>query len=75
MSLYNYFFAQTTQNVRIFPMSHPDISHSDSHHDEPDAQSHSEPNPADSKADAIAAFFIIAIAVSGILFFISQQYR
>lgn len=32
-----------------------------------------EPNPADSRADALAAFFAIAIAVCGALFFISQQ--
>jgi hypothetical protein len=44
-----------------------------SHHDEINAQSQSEPNPADSRADAVAAFFAIAIAVSGVLYFISQQ--
>jgi hypothetical protein len=43
-----------------------------SHHDNHEADSF-EPNPADSRADAIAAFFAIAIAVSGVLFFISQQ--
>jgi hypothetical protein len=42
-----------------------------SHHD-PNADNY-EPDPADSRADAIAAFFAIAIAVSGVLFFISQQ--
>jgi hypothetical protein len=45
-----------------------------SHHEELDMQSPStEPNPADSRADAIAAFCAIAIAVSGVLYFISQQ--
>lgn len=43
-----------------------------SHHDNHQADSF-EPDPADSRADAIAAFFAIAIAVSGVLFFISQQ--
>ena len=32
-----------------------------------------EPDPADSRADAIAAFCAIAIAVCGVLYFISQQ--
>ncbi len=32
-----------------------------------------EPDPRDSRADAIAAFCAIAIAVTGILYFISQQ--
>lgn len=44
-----------------------------SHHDQHHADNTHEPNPADSRADAIAAFFAIAIAVSGVLFFISQQ--
>ncbi|MES2626992.1 MAG: hypothetical protein V4628_17020 [Pseudomonadota bacterium] len=44
-----------------------------SHHDDSTANLQSEPNPADSKADAIAAFCAIAIAVTGILYFISQQ--
>jgi hypothetical protein len=45
-----------------------------SHHDNHNAaDSLHEPNPADSRADAIAAFFAIAIAVCGVLFFISQQ--
>jgi hypothetical protein len=46
-----------------------------SHHDNHDVhQADSfEPDPADSRADAVAAFFAIAIAVSGVLFFISQQ--
>jgi hypothetical protein len=44
-----------------------------SHHDNHQADSLHEPDPADSRADAIAAFFAIAIAVSGVLFFISQQ--
>jgi hypothetical protein len=43
-----------------------------SQHDNHQADSF-EPDPADSRADAIAAFFAIAIAVSGVLFFISQQ--
>lgn len=34
---------------------------------------HTDPDPADSRADAIAAFCAIAIAVCGILYFISQQ--
>lgn len=47
-----------------------------SHHDQ--NQPHQpeltmEPDPADSKADAIAAFCAIAIAVCGVLYFISQQ--
>lgn len=32
-----------------------------------------EPNPADARADTIAAFFAIAIAVCGVVYFISQQ--
>ena len=44
-----------------------------SHHDNHHANNVHEPDPADSRADAIAAFFAIAIAVSGVLFFISQQ--
>lgn len=45
-----------------------------SHHDNHNATDNlNEPNPADSRADAIAAFFAITIAVSGVLFFISQQ--
>lgn len=46
------------------------MSHHD-HHASNDV--HHEPDPRDSKADAVAAFCAIAIAVSGILFFISQQ--
>lgn len=42
-----------------------------SHHDNHDVQH--DPDPRDSKADAIAAFCAIAIAVTGILYFISQQ--
>jgi hypothetical protein len=42
-----------------------------SHHDHHDVQP--EPDPRDSSADAIAAFFAIAIAVTGVLYFISQQ--
>ncbi len=34
---------------------------------------HHEPDPRDSTADAIAAFCALAIAVTGILYFISQQ--
>lgn len=44
-----------------------------SHHDHQHADSVREPDPADSRADAIAAFFAIAIAVTGVLYFISQQ--
>ncbi len=44
-----------------------------SHHDNHPADSFHEPDPADSRADAFAAFFAIAIAVCGVLFFISQQ--
>jgi hypothetical protein len=46
-----------------------------SHHDHHDSQSHTavEPSPADSKADAVAAFFAVAIAVAGVLYFISQH--
>jgi hypothetical protein len=46
-----------------------------SHHDNHQAPQTDtfEPDPADSRADAVAAFFAIAIAVSGVLFFISQQ--
>lgn len=43
-----------------------------SHHDNHQTDSF-EPDPADSRADAVAAFFAIAIAVCGVLFFISQQ--
>jgi hypothetical protein len=43
-----------------------------SHHDHPADTAH-EPDPTDSRADAIAAFFAIAIAVVGVLYFISQQ--
>jgi len=46
-------------------MSHQEHSH--------DAADHRDPDPADSRADAIAAFMAIAIAVTGVLFFISQQ--
>lgn len=46
------------------------MSHHDHAHDANPAQ---EPDPRDSRADAVAAFFAIAIAVCGILFFISQQ--
>jgi hypothetical protein len=42
-----------------------------SHHDH--SEVHHEPDPRDSKADAIAAFCAIAIAVCGFLYFISQQ--
>ena len=44
-----------------------------SQHEHHDVQQHIEPDPADSRADAIAIFCIIAIAVCGVLFFISQQ--
>jgi hypothetical protein len=44
-----------------------------SHHEHGDTELAREPDPADSRADAIAAFFAIAIAVCGVLFFISQQ--
>jgi hypothetical protein len=66
MSLYNYLFPITDRcKLSDIPMRH---------HDELNVQSPSnEPNPADSRADAIAAFFAIAIAVSGVLYFISQQ--
>lgn len=47
------------------------MSHHDQHTDGQDVQR--DPDPADSKADAIAAFLCIAIAVTGVLFFISQQ--
>lgn len=43
-----------------------------SHHDQHSEVRH-EPDPRDSKADAIAAFCAIAIAVCGFLYFISQQ--
>lgn len=46
------------------------MSHHDHSHDSSPAR---EPDPRDSRADAIAAFCAIAIAVSGILYFISQQ--
>jgi hypothetical protein len=58
------FKLQTVKKLPDIPMSH---------HDEINAQSQSEPNPADSRADAIAAFCAIAIAVTGVLYFISQQ--
>jgi hypothetical protein len=44
-----------------------------SHSDESNIQPQSEPSPADSRADAVAAFCAIAIAVSGVLYFIAQQ--
>jgi hypothetical protein len=65
MSLYNYFF--DNKLLKKFPGSLM------SHHDELNVQSQSEPDPADSRADAIAAFCAIAIAVTGVLYFISQQ--
>jgi hypothetical protein len=43
-----------------------------SHHDH-HPEHHIDPDPADSRADAIAAFFAITIAVCGVLFYISQQ--
>jgi len=43
-----------------------------SHHDHHEAI-HQDPDPADSRADTVAAFFAIAIAVCGVLFFISQH--
>ncbi len=48
-------------------MSHHD-HHADSHVDV-----QREPDPADSRADAVAAFFAVAIAVTGLLYFISQH--
>ena len=45
------------------------MSHHDHHQDV-----HQDPDPADSRADTIAAFFAIAIAVCGVLFFISQHF-
>jgi hypothetical protein len=47
------------------------MSHHDHHdtHQEPQR----DPDPADSRADTIAAFCAIAIAVTGVLYFISQQ--
>lgn len=48
------------------------MSHHD-HHAEDQLDLSNEPDPADSKADAIAAFFAIMIAVCGVLFFISQH--
>lgn len=48
------------------------MSHHDHHHAH-HADGLHEPDPADSRADAIAAFFAIAIAVCGVLYFISQQ--
>lgn len=42
-------------------------------HQEHHTAEHRDPDPADSRADAIAAFMAIAIAVCGVLFFISQQ--
>jgi len=47
------------------------MSHHD-HHDLHQEVRH-EPDPRDSTADAIAAFCAIAIAVTGILYYISQQ--
>ncbi len=44
-----------------------------SHHDNSSAQISHEPNQADSRADAVAALLAIAIAVCGVLYFISQQ--
>lgn len=53
-----------THSIREYRMSHHDHHHADSVH---------EPDPADSRADAIAALCAIAIAVAGVLYFISQQ--
>lgn len=44
-----------------------------SHHDDAPVLPQAEPDPADSRADAIAAFCVIAIAVAGFLYFIAQQ--
>ena len=49
-------------------MSHHDTNHHGGH-----AEPHRDPDPADSRADAIAAFFAIGIAVTGVLYFISQH--
>ncbi len=43
------------------------------HHDEVHTETDSGPSPADSRADALAAFSAIAIAVAGVLYFISQH--
>jgi hypothetical protein len=53
------------------PMSHHD--HHDAHHHDSHAEPQRDPDPADSRADAIAAFFAVAIAVTGVLYFVSQQ--
>lgn len=61
---------------RVLVPNCPDLLHPEfrmSHHDHHPADSLHEPDPADSRADAVAAFFAIAIAVCGVLFFISQH--
>lgn len=50
-------------------MSHDNHAHHDDSHAEP----HRDPDPADSRADAIAAFFALAIAVSGLLYYVSHH--
>ena len=48
------------------------MSHHD-HHDDHHATTQREPDPADSRADAVAAFFAVAIAVTGLLYYVSQH--
>ncbi len=63
------------QPTEFFPepfMSHHDHQVSDQVSDA-NFDHNVEPDPADSRADAIAAFFAIMIAVCGVLFFISQH--
>ncbi len=47
------------------------MSHHDDNHNH--AVSHVDPDPKDSRADAVAAVLAVLIAVAGILFFISQH--
>lgn len=48
------------------------MSHHD-HHDHHEHEVQAEQNPADARADAIAMFAALTIAVTGILYFISQH--
>ncbi len=50
------------------------MSNHDHHHDT-HAEPHCDPDPADSRADGIAAFCAITIAVIGVLYFISQHHN
>ena len=50
------------------------MSTHDPHHDT-HAEAQRDPDPADTRADAIAAFCAVAIAVTGVLYYISQHHN